>query len=452
MKKIKLLSLSAMALLALTGAVSCGGSGEPTPDQGGDETGDTTNPGGDTGETGAGHSITVWAPQEHQELYQKFITDFKTAYPKWKDAEIKLGVCSEADAYGQVSKAPEDAADVYSFANDQLFNLINVGGLSEIGAAYKTEVEANNSEGIVNAAKQGDKLYAFPISSDNGYFLYYDARVVTDYDETTSFADLLADCTAAGKKLGVPVGDSWYGYGIFSGFGAEYSVTYDSEGKETAITCDYDGPNGLKAAKFVDSLARSSSFQYLDGSASGDTSLVLNTYIGDVAKCSTLGAFVGGTWLFNDVAEAWGEENVRCTYLPLMDASDSTSRMRSFIGGKMIGVNGLSKEKQLSYDFAQYISGYDCQMERFEELGMGPSNLKALEQDEVKADVALSGLAQQVDMAGDAQINVPSTFWTAVQNFGVAVGYQNKDGMTDAELQAELDKLVEDITTLTTGN
>ena len=424
MKKVKLLSLFAIGLMTVAGAASCSSKAD----------------------------LTVWAPQEHQELYKQFIEDFKAANPEYADVNIEMGVSSESDAYTNVSKAPQDAADVYSFANDQLYNLIKVGGLSEIGGTYRTEVEKNNSEGIVNAGMQGDKLYAFPISSDNGYFLYYDASVVSDYDESTSFQDLLDQCKTANKKLGVTAGDSWYGYGIFSGFGAKYEVTYDNTGKETAITCDYDGAKGMKAAKFVDGLARQKpSFQYLDGGASGDASVVLNTYIGNLDTCKTLGAFVGGTWLYADVAEAWGEENVRCSYLPLMDGDDSTSRMRSFIGGKMIGVNSFSENRTLAYYFADYISSYECQMQRFEELGMGPSNLHALEEEDVKANKALSGLAEQVGMAGDAQINVPSTFWSAVQNFGVAVGYQNRTGMTDAQLQAELDKLVEDITTLTSG-
>ena len=465
MKKIKLLTLAAAFLLTAGVVTSCGGGDEPNPDDppiDNPNNPDDPNKPDDGGEIpepepipvqDVSGSITVWAPQEHQELYKKFIKDFLASDEEYSDCTINLGVCSEADAYTNVSKAPEDAADVYTFANDQLFNLINVGGLSEVGGLFKQNIESQNSEGIVNAAKQGDKLYAWPISSDNGYFLYYDASVVSGYNESTSFQDLLDQCKAANKKLGVNVGDSWYGYGIFSGFGAKYEVTYDKTGKETAITCDYDGAKGMKAAKFVDSLARQKpTFQYIDGGASGDASFVLNTYIGNLDTCKTLGAFVGGTWLYADVAEAWGEENVRCSYLPLLDGDDSTSRMRSFIGGKMIGVNSFSKNRTLAYYFADYISSYECQMQRFETLGMGPSNLHALEEEDVKANKALSGLAEQVGMAGDAQINVPSTFWSAVQNFGVAVGYQNKTGMTDAQLQAELDKLVEDITTLSSGN
>ena len=122
MKKVKLLSLFAIGLMTVAGAASCSSKAD----------------------------LTVWAPQEHQELYKQFIEDFKAANPEYADMKIEMGVSSESDAYTNVSKAPQDAADVYSFANDQLYNLIKVGGLSEIGGTYRTEVEKNNSEGIVN--------------------------------------------------------------------------------------------------------------------------------------------------------------------------------------------------------------------------------------------------------------------------------------------------------------
>ena len=436
MKKVKLLGLAAVALTAAAGAVSCGGSSA---------------------------DLIVWAPQEHQALYQQFIADFKKANPEYAEMNIQLGVSSEADAYTNVSTSPQNAADVYTFANDQLFNLINIGALSEIGGTYKTDVEKNNSEGIVNAAKQGDKLYAFPISSDNGYFLYYDKSVVTSYDETTTFADVLDQCNKAGKKFGVTVGDSWYGYGFFSGFGAEYKVEYDEDGKEKSITCNYNEEEGLKAAKFLNTISGHPAFQYLDGGACGNVNVVLNNFIQGSrpteenpdaptveSKVTTLGAFIGGTWLYDAVASDtnWGKANVGCTYLPLMEEGNADSRMRSFIGGKMVGVNGYAKNKDLAYDFAAFISGYDAQMDRFENLGMGPSNLEALAEPEVEANVALQGLAAQVDKAGDAQINVPSTFWSALQNFGVYVGYQHHGELTESDLQTSLDNLVKTMETL----
>ncbi len=441
MKKVKLLGLAAVALTAAAGAVSCGGSRA---------------------------DLIVWAPQEHQALYQQFIEDFKKANPEYAEMNIQLGVSSEADAYGNVSKSPQDAADVYTFANDQLYNLINIGALSEIGGTYKTDVETKNSEGIVNAAKQGDKLYAFPISSDNGYFLYLNKSIVTEYNESSTFFDVLDQCAAKDKNFGVTMGDSWYGYGFFSGFGAKYEVEYNEDGTEKSIKTDYNGEKGLKTAEFLNDVAGHEAFQYLDGGASKETSVILNNFIqGSLpteedleknpdakpipSRVNELGAFIGGTWLYDAVASDanWGKENTVCTYLPLMEKGNADTRMRSFIGGKMIGVNGYAQNKDLAYDFAAFISNYDAQMARFEELGMGPSNLEALAQPEVEDNVALQGLAAQVDKAGDAQINVPSTFWNALQNFGVYVGFNEGYGTrTTEELQNALNTLVSSMTTL----
>ncbi|MCI6789443.1 MAG: extracellular solute-binding protein [Mollicutes bacterium] len=417
MKKVKMLGVLAAGVLTVAGLASCGGEKV---------------------------DLTVWCPVEHTEIYKKFVEDFKATDAKYKDLNIKIGACGEGDAYGTLSKDVEGGADVYSFANDQLYNLIKVGGLAELGGDYKTFVETTNLEGMVNAAKKGDKLYAFPITADNGYFLYYNSDVVTKYDETTSFEEVAAQCAAKGKKFVVPVGDSWYGYGIFSGYGAKYEVTYDDKGKETEIKCDYNGEKGLKAGNFFVNLANLEGFQYADGGSSGDKSVVLNDYI--TAKTSEIGAVVVGTWKYAEISTAWGADKTNCTYLPLMTKGDATSRMRSFIGGKMVGVNKQSKNTALALQFAKFISDEAAQKVRFEKLNMGPSNINLSNSADVKANKAIAGLAAQVAKAGDPQINVPSTFWTAVQNFGAAACYKKE--ITAANLQTKLDQLVTDITTI----
>ncbi len=129
-----------------------------------------------------------------------------------------------------------------------------------------------------------------------------------------------------------------------------------------------------------------------------------------------------------------------------MTKGDATSRMRSFIGGKMVGVNKQSKNTALALQFAKFISDEAAQKVRFEKLNMGPSNINLSNSADVKANKAIAGLAAQVAKAGDPQINVPSTFWTAVQNFGAAACYKKE--ITAANLQTKLDQLVTDITTI----
>ena len=113
---------------------------------------------------------------------------------------------------------------------------------------------------------------------------------------------------------------------------------------------------------------------------------------------------------------------------------------------KMVGVNKQSQNLVLAHKFAQYITSEEVQLLRYKNYNYGPSNIKAAEDEAVKSDVALVALNKQFEVASDPQINVPSTFWTAVQNFGCSVGHKKE--ITKENLQASLDSLVEDMTTI----
>ena len=164
---------------------------------------------------------------------------------------------------------------------------------------------------------------------------------------------------------------------------------------------------------------------------------------------SKIGAFIsypGAVKTYVLDKDAWDDANVRCDLLPLMKENDTTKRMRTFLGMKMVGVNKQSKNLVLAHKFAQYITSEDVQLLRYKNYNYGPSNIKAAEDKAVKADVALVGLNKQFAAASDPQINVPSTFWTAVQNFGCSIGHKKE--ITKENLQASLDSLVEDMITI----
>ena len=57
---------------------------------------------------------------------------------------------------------------------------------------------AANSVGSVNAASVGGVLYGYPMTADNGYFLYYDRSVISDED-AKSFDTLLAAAEKAAR-------------------------------------------------------------------------------------------------------------------------------------------------------------------------------------------------------------------------------------------------------------
>ena len=119
-------------------------------------------------ETGVEGPVTlkVWGAQEDQEFLKERVASFEEINSdiEW---DISLGVVGEPDALDMVTQDVETAADVFAFANDQLYDFINAGVLYEI-TKNKEQIIADNVEGSIDAASDGDKLYGYPMTADNG--------------------------------------------------------------------------------------------------------------------------------------------------------------------------------------------------------------------------------------------------------------------------------------------
>ena len=170
MRKVLALMLSLILMLA---AVSCSGNG------------------GGTASADGAVTLKVWGAQEDQALLQKMIDSFKAANKDVK-YEISLGVVGEADAQARLLEDISAAADVFAFPDDQITDLVNAGALYEI-TRNKSKIEADNLSGAVDAATVGNSLYAYPMTADNGYFMYYDKSVISA-DEAKSLDKILAAC------------------------------------------------------------------------------------------------------------------------------------------------------------------------------------------------------------------------------------------------------------------
>jgi arabinogalactan oligomer/maltooligosaccharide transport system substrate-binding protein len=83
---------------------------------------------------------------------------------------------------------------------------------------------------------------------------------------------------------------------------------------------------------------------------------------------------------------------------------------------------------------ALYLTSEECQLQRFELVGWGPSNLEAQQSDEVQADPALSALAAQSAYA-TPQGQIHGSWWDIAKLLGNVA----EDSTTDEELQAGLD-------------
>lgn len=391
-KKPIALALSAAMVLS-AGVMLAGCSGDPDPDP---------NPDPNEKEN---VSLVLWGPSQQQTMAEEMIEAFKAKYTD-KNYSITYNVVSEADAAGTITTDVSAGADVYAFANDQLLVLQRAGALAQVGGSYLEDIRANNSASSVEAATFDGKVYAYPYSDDNGYFLYYDKSKV---DSPETLAGILEDCAASGSKFIFDLDNSWYDAAFFFGAGASYEVTYNSDGSVNTVACDFDdATKGTVAGKAMIELANSSAF------LNGDDNSITAELTG-----GTFGAAVSGTWNAKVISETLGENYAACK-LPTFEVDGQTYQMGSFAGCKLYGVNPTSDHLADAHRLAAFLSGEEMQQKRYDDMQIGPSNTKVAASDAVKANIALAALADQAQYA-TAQIAVPGGFWTAVEAFGQEV-------------------------------
>ena len=388
-KPIALALSAAMVLSAGVMLAGCSGDPDPNPDPNGKEN----------------VSLVLWGPSQQQTMAEEMIEAFKAKYTD-KNYSITYNVVSEADAAGTITTDVSAGADVSAFANDQLLVLQRAGALAQVGGSYLEDIRANNSASSVEAATFDGKVYAYPYSDDNGYFLYYDKSKV---DSPETLAGILEDCAASGSKFIFDLDNSWYDAAFFFGAGASYEVTYNSDGSVNTVACDFDdATKGTVAGKAMIELANSSAF------LNGDDNSITAELTG-----GTFGAAVSGTWNAKVISETLGENYAACK-LPTFEVDGQTYQMGSFAGCKLYGVNPTSDHLADAHRLAAFLSGEEMQQKRYDDMQIGPSNTKVAASDAVKANIALAALADQAQYA-TAQIAVPGGFWSAVEAFGQEV-------------------------------
>ena len=384
-------------------------------------------------------SLTVWGAEEDQTLLKELTDNFQAAYPD-QTFDIQIGVESESTAKDTVLTDVEAAADVYAFADDQITDLVKAGALLKLDdyaevlqMAGKTldDVKDANVEGSVDAATIDGGLYAFPRAADNGYFLYYDASVLSEED-VASWSSLLEAADAAGKKVGMTLASGWYNASFF--YGAGFTTGLNEDGT-TAIDWNgtsADGYTGVDVVKGMLAISGSPAFMAI---ADGDISNQLAS--GNLAAC------VSGTWDAMTAQEVYGD-GYAATKLPTFTVGDQEVQQGSVAGYKYIGVNGYSENSGWAVLLADYLSNEEAQQKFFDERESGPSNKNVGASDAIKENVALSALAQQSEYA-QAQ-KVGGKYWDPAKTFGELIAQGTLAADDDAAIQEALDNLVEGVT------
>ena len=378
------------------------------------------------GITANADEIKVWVADNVVEFTNGQIDAFKEANPDFAGYDYVVEPVGEGDAAGNMITDVEAGADIFGFAQDQIARLVSAGALIDVEPENAEKVIAENDPGAVAAATVGDTLYAYPLTSDNGYFLYYDKSVVTD---PSSLEAIIADCEAAGKNFYMEINSGWYQTAFFFATGANLTYDTDDSGNFTACNAGYASDAGLVALKEMVELKASSAFQ--NGSAAGEA--------------TNVAAIIDGTWDAGAVQDLFGD-NYACAKLPTFEGSDGeTYQMSGFGGFKLLGVKPQEDEEKLAAcdALAAWLSGEEAQIARFEAVEWGPSNLAAQASDAVQANEALAALCEQLQYT-IPQGQYPGDYWSLATSLGDSIiSGELSVNSSDEDLMAALEKFQE---------
>ena len=364
-------------------------------------------------------SIKIWAPEEIKAFTEEKVAEFQEANPDYAGYKVTVEAVGEGDAASNMLTDVEGGADLFNFAQDQLARLVSAGALTPAMGDKADWIKENNDEGSVGAATLADTIFAYPLTSDNGYFLYYDSSVVSD---PSTLEGILADCEAAGKGFYMEINSGWYQPAFFFGAGCELTYETDDMGNFTACNSTYASEDGVKALKAMIALSESPAFH--NGSS-----------ISNAANCA---AIVDGTWDSGAAKDLFGD-NYACAPLPTFSADGTDYQMGGFGGFKLLGIKPQTDPDKLACvtALAQFLSGEETQLARYEAVGWGPSNKAAQGSDEVQADEALAALGAQLQNTVP-QGQYPNDYWSLATSLGDSVIGGEYAGASDEDLMGVL--------------
>lgn len=367
-------------------------------------------------------ALDLWCSETeaYQTVMAEVVEGFKATYPD-VTFEITIGAVSEADAKDRVLEDVEAAADVFVFADDQIADLVKAGALQEVVTTYTYNPAETNVAGTVEAAKVDGKMYAYPLTASNGYFLFYNSEYVTA-EQAQSWEGLLEAAQACGGKVGMDVQNGWYLYSFFAGAGCELS--YDG----TINTCDWNSETGLAVATAISEIATNSSFISI-GDADARAQVISDP--------ASLVAYVDGTWAAGDFATAY-EAGYAATKLPTFTVNGTATQMGSYAGYKLVGVNAYSDQTGWAMLLAEYITNEASQAKIGVAVSESPANVVAAQAEELQSNPALVALSLQ-SAYSDRQV-VGGKFWDPAATLGKNL----VEGTAD--IQTALDEAVAGIT------
>lgn len=414
MKK-RLISGAALCLLALGTLAACG----PKDD------GDQVKPDEDKTYAGVNTKITVWATEQEEPVIKTIVDEYNSKQTAEENKfNYEFVAVSEADAGTTLSKDPtlDGAPALFLCADDHIYNLVSKNIILEMKGTYAETIKSQNMSVAVAGATYDNKIYGYPVTSDNGYFLWYNKAELTN-ENVSSLENLLKTAKEKGKHVLMDVPNGWYANSFIMSPQANgtKSLTWKSvEGGKTQYTTDWDNATGVKVSEYISNLLTP---YYTDGTLKIGGNDVITAGFQDQSMI----AAVSGTWMEKELTAAIGND-LSATKLPTYKIDNKEYQMASFTGSKVYCINKTRAvaEQKAAAALGDLLTSKESQLVRFEKRQTVPCNNEAIADSRYKDHVTLgaAALATQNQFACVQSQTAQDRYW----DIGKAIGQAYVDG------------------------
>ena len=376
---------------------------------------------------GNSNLLKVWGPNYEQSFLQAKAEEFKTANPN-VDVEFEFAAVDEPSVKSLLTLDIAGGADVFAFPDDQLQDLVTAGALSPV-EQNKADVVARNIDWALDLAKIGDTVYAYPNTADNGVFMYYDKRFISE-QEMVNLDTIIAKAQELNSNINI---DPMGGWAMSMWFATSGNISWNAATRQQTI--DWNNEAGLNSAKGMFNA-------YASNRVIRDQGLMPTLFLEnetDITKGIIAG--VSGTWNATSITTILGAENIGMIKMPTFtNGAGAQVQLGSMVGGKQIGVNAYSQNLNLSHQFANFLTNTDTQKARAIELGVSPSNITAAADPLVQAIPSIKAISDQAPFGIPQAKSVSSFYWTSASAFADAVINEAReiDSLVETNLQAAL--------------
>ena len=371
--------------------------------------------------------LTIWAGEEDKDYIAAVTKNFIEENKDEADITIEWSPMVEGECRSYLLGDILNGPDVYTTTDGDLQSIVAGGAASPV--IEPDEIKSANIEPAVNAMTINDTIYGYPITADNGYFLYYNKEYLSDND-VKSLDRILSVAAKNNKKFAMDFSSGWYLYSFYGQTGLKIGLNEDG----VTNFCDWNSTKnsikGTDVANALMAIGRNKGFK-------STTKWIDGIKKGEVIAC------VSGVWDESAIKAAWGE-NYAASMLPTYTCKGKQIQMSCYFGYKMLGVNPYSKNIDWAHKLAYYISNEENQKLRFKMRGQGPSNINAANSDEVKKAQAVQAVIAQSEYSELQRLG--ANFWDPATEFGNQMA---KGSVGKQNLQEILDKMVKKITAST---